>query len=112
MLQPQLWPSPRACVKPYYRSSFPEVPPHTKGRGRTALLFPTLDSFLIVWSCRFSKGLAKLVSENADYTVKTRPKMAEMAVHEKTSQVKRKVCVVTVKRRYIRRDDDSVGNHL
>lgn len=58
------------------------------------------------------KGLAKLVSENADYTMETRPKRAEMAVHEKTSQVKRKVFVVTVKRRYIRRDDDRVGNHL
>ena len=76
------------------------------------MLFPTLDPFLIDCVEPSLKGLAKLVSESADYTMEMRSKKAEIAVHEKTSQVKRKVCVVTVKKLYICGNDDSVGKHL
>ena len=57
------------------------------------MLFPTLDPFLIDCVEPSLKGLAKLVSESADFTMEMTPKKAEMAVHEKTSHASEKESV-------------------
>ena len=84
LLQPQLWPSLYASIQLYHRFSFSgDLPPHTQGRVRTTMLFPTLDTFLIVWSCRC---LQKPVSVTVDYAMEMMPNKAEMAVHGNTSK--------------------------
>ena len=64
------------------------------------MLFPTLATFLIVWSCRL-KGLQKPVSLSVDYTMEIRPKKPEMAVHGNTSipSEKGRICCYSKKRK-------------
>ena len=61
LLQPQVKPSPCVCDSP-----------HTQSRRRRALLFTTLDTFLIVLSCRL-KGFAK-PPRSVYYAMQMRPK--------------------------------------
>ena len=64
------------------------------------MLFSTLDTFLILWSCRLLKEIAfKSDSVSVYYTVEMTPNKDGMAVNSNTSQVKRIECAVTVKKK-------------
>ena len=85
LLQPQVKPPPVSHSHNHITDS-----PHTQGRGRRALLFATLDTFLIVWSCRL-KGFANTRLKVSTVPCKWGLRKVEMGVYGNTFQVKKNV---------------------